>query len=83
MNRGGLRVDVSPVAADTGAKFGDCVAHHATTEGGFTADDDRGMHRGVAGWAASVGIPSRRLGFRAGSLAGAIPPRTGFSASRG
>ncbi len=45
-----LLIGASPVAAGTGAEFGDCVAHHATTEGGFTADHNPGMHQGLAGW---------------------------------
>jgi len=46
-----LFVGASPVAAaGDGADFGACVAHHATTEGGFTGDHNPGMHRGFAGW---------------------------------
>ncbi len=30
--------------------YGACVAHHATTDGGFTGDHNPGMHRGFAGW---------------------------------
>ena len=40
----------APVGAATGAEFGACVAHHATTEGGFSADHNPGMHQGFAGW---------------------------------
>ncbi len=47
----GLLVGASPVAAaEDGAAYGACVAHHATTEGGFTGDHNPGMHRGFAGW---------------------------------
>jgi hypothetical protein len=45
-----LLVGVSPVAAAGGAEFGACVAHHATTERGFSADHNPGMHQGFAGW---------------------------------
>lgn len=46
-----LLVGASPAAAaGAGADFGACVAHHATTEGGFTADHNPGMHQGFAGW---------------------------------
>lgn len=45
-----LLLGASPAAATSGADFGACVAHHATTEGGFTADHNPGMHRGFAGW---------------------------------
>ena len=45
-----LLVGASPVAA-AGAAYGACVAHHATTEGGFSRDHNPGMHRGFAGWA--------------------------------
>jgi hypothetical protein len=47
----GLLVGASPVAAAVGggADFGACVAHHATTEGGFSGDHNPGMHRGFAG----------------------------------
>lgn len=44
-----LLVGASPVTAASGADFGTCVAHHATTEGGFTADHNPGMHQGFAG----------------------------------
>ena len=37
-------------AAGDGARYGACVAMHATTEGGFTGDHNPGMHRGFAGW---------------------------------
>jgi hypothetical protein len=40
----------SPAAASSGADFGSCVAHHATSEGGFSADHNPGMHQGFAGW---------------------------------
>ena len=40
----------APVAAARSADFGTCVAHHATTQGGFTADHNPGMHQGFAGW---------------------------------
>ncbi len=47
----GLLVGASPVAAaEDGAAYGACVAHHATTEGGFTGDHNPGMHRGFSGW---------------------------------
>jgi hypothetical protein len=46
-----LLVGASPVAAaGDGAAYGACVAHHATTEGGFSRDHNPGMHRGFAGW---------------------------------
>ena len=45
-----LFIGASPVAATGGAEFGACVAHHATTERGFTADHNPGMHQGFAGW---------------------------------
>ena len=46
-----LLVGASPVAAaGNGADFGACVAHHATTMGGFSKDHNPGMHRGFAGW---------------------------------
>ena len=45
-----LLIAASPVAAGTGSAFGACVAQHATTEGGFSADHNPGMHRGFAGW---------------------------------
>lgn len=46
-----LLMVASPVAAGSdGADFGACVAHHATTERGFTADHNPGMHNGFAGW---------------------------------
>lgn len=40
----------SPVAAATGAEFGACAAHHATTEGGFSRLHNPGMHQGFAAW---------------------------------
>ena len=43
-------VGAAPVAAGTGADLGACVAYHATTEGGFTAEHNPGMHQGFAGW---------------------------------
>lgn len=45
-------VAASPVAAATrdGSAYGACVAHHATTEGGFSRDHSPGMHQGFAGW---------------------------------
>lgn len=46
-----LLVGASPVAAaGDGAVFGAHVAHHATTEGGFSRDHNPGMHRGFVGW---------------------------------
>ena len=46
-----LLVGVSPVvAAGSGADFGACVAHRATTEGGFSGEHNPGTHRGFAGW---------------------------------
>ncbi len=46
----GLLVGASPVAAaEGGADFGACVAHHATTERGFSAEHNPGMHQGFAG----------------------------------
>ncbi|MDO8484990.1 MAG: hypothetical protein Q7S35_08585 [Candidatus Limnocylindrales bacterium] len=47
-----LLVGASPVAAaGPGAAYGACVAHHATTEGGFSGDHNPGvMHRGFSGW---------------------------------
>jgi hypothetical protein len=46
-----LLVGATPVAAaDAGADFGACVAHHATSEGGFSGDHNPGMHSGFAGW---------------------------------
>ena len=46
-----LLVAASPVAAaGDGAAYGVCVAHYATTEGGFSSDCNPGMHRGFAGW---------------------------------
>ena len=46
-----LLVAASPVAAaGSGADFGACVAHHATTMGGFSGDHNPGMHRGFSGW---------------------------------
>jgi len=46
-----LLIAASPVAAaGEGAEFGACVTHHATTESGFSADHNPGMHQGFAGW---------------------------------
>lgn len=46
-----LLVGVSPVvAAGSGADFGACVAHHATTRGGFSGEHNPGMRRGFAAW---------------------------------
>lgn len=46
-----LLVGASPVAAaGSGADFGACVAHHATSDGGFSGEHNPGMHRGFAGW---------------------------------
>lgn len=45
-----LLIGASTAAAASGAEFGACVAHHATTEGGFTADHNPGIHQGSAGW---------------------------------
>lgn len=46
-----LLVGASPVAAAVdGADFGACVAHHATTEGGFSGEHNPGMHQGFARW---------------------------------
>ena len=46
-----LLVGASPVAAaGSGADFGACVAHHATSHGGFTGDCNPGMHGGFSGW---------------------------------
>ncbi|MEX1173052.1 MAG: hypothetical protein WEG56_10620 [Chloroflexota bacterium] len=46
-----MLVAASPVAAaGDGAAYGACVAHHATTEGGFTHEHNPGMHSGFAGW---------------------------------
>ena len=46
-----LLVAASPVAAaGSGAEFGACVAHHATTMGGFSGEHNPGMHRGFSGW---------------------------------
>ena len=46
-----LLIGASPVAAaGGGAAYGACVAHHATTEGGFSRDHNPGMHQGFAGW---------------------------------
>ena len=48
-----LLVGASPVAAaGDGVDFGACVAHHATSHGGFTGDCNPGMHRGFSGWTA-------------------------------
>ena len=46
-------IGASPVAAGGGAAYGACVAHHATTERGFSGDHNPGMHRGFAGWTES------------------------------
>lgn len=43
-------IGASPVAASDGRAFAHCVVHHATTQGGFSADHNPGMHRGLAGW---------------------------------
>lgn len=48
-------IGASPVAAAGGAAYGACVAHHATTERGFSGDHNPGMHRGFAGWTESCG----------------------------
>ncbi len=46
-----LLIGASPVAAaGGGAAYGACVAHHATTEGGFSGEHNPGMHRGFSGW---------------------------------
>ena len=46
-----LLVGASPTAATSdGASYGACVAHHATTERGFSGDHNPGMHRGFADW---------------------------------
>lgn len=45
-----LLLGAAPAGAATGADYGACVAHHATTERGFTADHNPGMHQGYAGW---------------------------------
>ena len=46
-----LLIGASPVAAaGDGAAYGACVAHHATTEGGFSRAHNPGMHHGFAGW---------------------------------
>ena len=47
-----LLVGASPVAAaGDGAAYGACVAHHATTQRGFSGDHNPGgMHRGFADW---------------------------------
>ena len=47
-----LLVGAIPVAAaaSEGADHGACVAHHATTERGFSGDHNPGMHRGFADW---------------------------------
>lgn len=44
-----LLAGAGPVAAADGTAFGDCVALHATTEGGFAGDHNPGMHQGLAG----------------------------------
>ena len=45
----GLLVVASPVAAtEDGAAYGAHVAHHATTEGGFSGACNPGMHRGFS-----------------------------------
>ena len=44
-----LLIGASPVvAAGSGADFGACVAHHATTMGGFSGEHNPDMHRGYA-----------------------------------
>lgn len=45
-------IAASPAAAATGdgSAYGACVAHHATTGGGFSGDHNPGMHQGLAGW---------------------------------
>ncbi len=49
-----LLIGASPVAAaGDGAAYGACVAHHATTMGGFSGDHSPGMHRGFSGWTGS------------------------------
>ncbi len=46
-----LLVGASPVAAaGSGRDFSACVAHHATTMGGFSGEHNPGMHEGFAGW---------------------------------
>ena len=46
-----LLIGASPVAAaGSGADYGACVAHHATSEGGFNGIHNPGMHRGFADW---------------------------------
>lgn len=45
-----LLVGASPAAAaGDRAAYGECVVHHATTEG-FGRDVNPGTHRGFAGW---------------------------------
>lgn len=45
-----MLVAASPVAAaESGAAYGACVAHHARAEGGFSGQHNPGMHRGSAG----------------------------------
>lgn len=49
----GLLVGAIPVAAaaSEGADYGACVAHHVTTERGFSGDHNPGrIHRGFADW---------------------------------
>ena len=45
-----LFLGASPAVAATGASFGACVAHHATTDRGFAGGHNPGMHQGYAGW---------------------------------
>ena len=47
-----LLVGATTVAAagGDGAAFGACGGHHATIEGGFSADHNPGMHPGFADW---------------------------------
>ena len=46
-----LLIGASPVAATSdGAAYGACVAHHATTQGGFSGEHNPGMHVGFSGW---------------------------------
>ncbi len=46
-----LLVGASPVvAAESGADCAACVAHHATTMGGFSGEHNPGMHRSFSGW---------------------------------
>ena len=46
-----MPVAASPVAAaGGGSAYGACVAHHATSQGGFSREHNPGTHRGFAGW---------------------------------